>query len=67
MPSSGSLSGKGIYKKSDLELYNIQKGERILVRTKNSTLDSSYFYPEYIYLDGDVADWLAKRNSTFWY
>ncbi len=46
----------------DLEPYHIQKGERILVRTKNSDNDFKKFTSEYIYLDGDASDWLAEKE-----
>jgi arylformamidase len=46
----------------DLESYNIQKGERILVRTRNSDNDFKEFTSEYIYLDGDASDWLAEKE-----
>lgn len=49
---------------SDLEKENIKKGERILVKTKNSISTKSFkeFYNDYIYLDGDAAEYLAKKN-----
>ena len=53
---------------SDLEKENIRQGERILVKTKNSIRSFSSksasgggkFYEDYIYLDGDAADYLAN-------
>lgn len=45
---------------SDLKKHNIKKGERILVKTKNSKTRFKKFNKNYIYLDGDAADYLAK-------
>lgn len=42
-----------------LELHNIQAGERILFKTKNSLRGFDMFYDDYIYLDGDAAEYLA--------
>lgn len=46
----------------DLEPFNIQSGERILLKTKNSLRGYETFYDDYIYLDGDTAEWLAKKE-----
>jgi len=43
---------------SHFERYNIKKGERILVRTKNSEI-LDRFSEDAVYLDGDAADYLA--------
>lgn len=48
--------------KEDLEPYGIQKGERILVKTSNSDRGFASFYDDYVYLDGDAADYLAQRE-----
>ena len=45
-------------KKSDLGKYEIAKGERILLKTSNSARGFAEFYDDYVYLDGDAADWL---------
>lgn len=45
---------------SDLEKEKIKSGERILVKTKNSIRGFEKFYEDYIYLDGDAADYLAN-------
>lgn len=51
---------------ADLERCNIQAGERILARTKNSLRGFSQFFENFIYLDGDAADYLAlKRIALF--
>ncbi|NCU41145.1 MAG: cyclase family protein [Candidatus Moranbacteria bacterium] len=55
-------SVKESIKIQDLEPYHIQKGERILVRTKNSENEYKEFTSEYIYLDGDASDWLAEKE-----
>lgn len=47
---------------ADLQPHRILRGERILVKTNNSRLGHKVFYTEYIYLDGDAADWLAARR-----
>lgn len=46
----------------DLAKFKIQPGERIIVKTKNSTLRFDKFRNDYIYLDGDAAEFLAKIN-----
>src|SRR3989344_3387755 len=48
----------------DLELFRIKKGERILVKTRNSKRGFKTFYDDYIYLDGDAADYLVKKGIT---
>jgi len=47
---------------SDLEKENIKEGERILVKTKNSERGFKIFYADYIYLDGDAADFLVEKK-----
>ena len=49
---------------SDLEQHSIQKGERVLVKTKNSQRGFAEFYDDYIYLDGDAAVWLAEKGMS---
>ena len=49
-------------KVSDLESMNIQKGERILVKTKNSLRSFERFYDDYVYLDSDAAAFLAQKE-----
>jgi len=49
-------------KSNDFEQFNIQTGERILVKTKNSLRGHTEWYDDYIYLDGDAADWLAEKK-----
>lgn len=44
----------------DLKKYKIKKGERILIKTNNSKRGFKTFYDDYVYLDGDAADYLAK-------
>lgn len=46
----------------DLKKENIKKGERILVKTKNSLRGFKQFIPDYIYLEGDAAEFLAKQE-----
>lgn len=47
---------------ADLQPHRILRGERILVKTKNSRLGHKVFYTDYVYLDGDAAEWLAARK-----
>jgi len=47
---------------TDLEKKNIEMGERILVKTKNSLRGFSELRDDAIYLDGDAADFLAERG-----
>lgn len=51
-------------KVEDLKKENIKKGERILVKTKNSFQGFKKFYKDYIYLDGDAAAFLAKKKIS---
>lgn len=46
----------------DLKKEDIRKGERILVKTKNSLRGFKKFYNDYIYLDGDAAEFLGQKN-----
>lgn len=39
---------------------NIQKDERILLKTRNSIRGFREFYDDYVYLDGDCAEYLAN-------
>ena len=47
---------------TDLKKTKVKKGERILVKTKNSQRGLKKFYGDYVYLDGDAADYLAKKK-----
>lgn len=46
----------------DLQKARIKKGERILLKTKNSKRGYEDFYTDYVYLDGDAAEFLAKKG-----
>jgi len=46
----------------DLKKEKIKKGERILVKTKNSKRGFEKFYDDYIYLGGEAAEFLAKKK-----
>ncbi len=48
----------------DLQGARIKKGERILVKTRNSKRGFRNFHDDYIYLDGDAAEFLAAKNIT---
>ncbi len=51
-------SGEAVTKMM-LEKKNINKDERILLKTRNSGRGFKEFYDDYVYLDGDAADYLA--------
>ncbi len=51
--------GKVIDQK-DLKRLEIEKNERILVKTKNSIRGFGAFYDDYIYLSGNAAEYLAQ-------
>ena len=53
---------KEAVKVGDLKKVNIKKGERILVKTKNSQKGFKKFYNDYIYLDGSAAEFLAQKK-----
>jgi arylformamidase len=48
----------------ELEKHNIKKGERVLFKTRNSPVvyESPKFTEDYVYLDGDAADYLVKKG-----
>ena len=48
--------------KEMLQSKNIKKGERILLKTKNSLRGFKEFYDDYAYLSGDGADYLASLS-----
>lgn len=48
----------------DLKKHAIKKGERILLKTTNSKRGFATFYNDYVYLDGDAADYVAKIGIT---
>lgn len=50
--------------KSFLQNKNIRSGERILLKTKNSARGFENFYDDYVYLDGDAADYLAEVGAA---
>lgn len=47
-------------KKEDIG--EVVKGDRILIKTSNSIRGFDKFYDDYVYLDGDAADWLAEES-----
>ena len=47
-------------KKEDLG--EVLQGDRILIKTSNSMRGFDKFYEDYVYLDGDAADWLATTG-----
>lgn len=54
----------GAVKIEDLKRNKVKKAERILVKTQNSLRGFGTFREDYIYLDGDAADYLAKLGIT---
>ena len=50
--------------KTFLESKNIKIGERILLKTKNSIRGFKEFYEDFVYLEGDGADYLANLGVT---
>lgn len=53
-------------KVEELEEHNIREGERLLFKTRNSpvTYTSDKFVEDYVYLDGDAADYLVEKRIT---
>ncbi|MEY2703908.1 MAG: hypothetical protein RLY43_2547 [Bacteroidota bacterium] len=47
-------------KKEDIG--EVKLGDRILIKTSNSIRGFENFYDDYVYLDGDAADWLAEMK-----
>lgn len=47
---------------ADLKPQRIRKNERILFRTKNSLRGFAQFYDDYVFLDGDAAEFLVRRG-----
>jgi arylformamidase len=48
----------------ELETHNIKKGERVLFKTRNSPIvyTSEKFVEDYVYLDGEAADYLVMKG-----
>jgi len=44
------------------EAFQIKSGYRILVKTSNSERGYNEFYDDFVYLDGDAAEWLAEKG-----
>ena len=51
-------------KVAELEKHNINKGERVLFKTRNSpqTYESERFVEDYVYLDGAAAEYLVEKG-----
>jgi arylformamidase len=43
---------------------NIQKGERVILKTSNSLRGFKEFYPDYVYLSGEGAEYLASLDVS---
>ena len=50
--------------RQDLENAGVEKGARVLLKTQNSLRGFDSFYDDYVYLDGDCAEWLAETGVT---
>lgn len=48
---------------ADLKKPGIREVERILVKTKNSYRGFDEFYEDYVYLDGDAAQYLGEKKT----
>lgn len=46
------------------DLGNVEKGDRMLVKTKNSEKGMSEFYDDFVALSGDAADFLADKDIS---
>jgi arylformamidase len=49
---------------TDLKKKNVKRGERLLFKTSNSKRGFKQFYSDYVYIDGDAADFLAKKQVS---
>jgi len=52
----------GSIKITDIEAYDIQAGERIFFKTSNSDRGLDTFYDDYVFLDGDCAEYMAEKG-----
>ena len=55
---------KDFIRVADLKKYKVQRGERILVKTKNSLQGFKKFYKKYIFMDPLAAAFLAQKRIT---
>ena len=58
------IEDQNTIKISELEKHNINKGERVLFKTRNSpqTYESERFVEDYVYLDGAAAEYLVEKG-----
>lgn len=49
-------------KVADLQSKNIQKGERILLKTSNSSRGFKEFFPDFVFLSPEAAEYLASKE-----
>jgi arylformamidase len=58
------IKDKKTIKVAELKKHNIKKGERLLFKTRNSptTYTSDRFVEDYVYIEGDAADYLAEKK-----
>lgn len=57
-----STSSIGSVKPQDIESKNIQKGERILLKTSNSNRGFNQFYEDYVFVSSDAAAFLVEKE-----
>lgn len=48
----------------DFKKARVRRGERIIVKTRNSLRRPDRFFPDYVYLSGDATEYLAKLPIT---
>ena len=48
-----------------LKQVDISSGDKVLVKTSNSARGFDAFFDDFVYLDGDAAEWLAKKDIDF--
>lgn len=46
------------------DIGDVSVGDRILIKTSNSIRGFEKFYEDYVYLDGDAADWLSEKGVS---
>ncbi|MFT5180090.1 MAG: arylformamidase, partial [Candidatus Paceibacteria bacterium] len=56
------LKGGEAVKIEDFEGKEVNEGDRVLIKTSNSERRFSEFYDDYVYLDGDCAEWLKEKK-----
>lgn len=52
-------TSESVITEEDIRAHKIRSGERLLLKTKNSLRGFDMFYEDYVYLDGNAAQYLA--------